>query len=245
MPQTPSTGLRRYVLIGLTMAGLLLPAAVAGADESPAEPLPTLRSVAFLVVDGVYNTELTAPLDVFQHVRFHSEADWPETFLVSPDGKPVTSFEGLTIQADYSFATAPPIDLLVVPSAEGSMTGDLENQDLLDWVQRTGRKARHVMSLCDGAFVLAAAGLLDGLEATTFPGDQDRFEARFTRVKLVRDVIFVDAGHALTSVGGARSFDVALWLVERLYGGKAARGIGKGLVLDWDVASVPHRLARP
>lgn len=241
--------LRRFVLIGLTGTCLLLPAAAAvappTADGSPAKAARTLRSVAFLVVDGVYNTELTAPVDVFQHVRFHSKGDWPETFLVSPDGKPVTSFEGLTIQADYSFANAPPIDLLVVPSAEGSMTSDLENQALLDWVRRTGKKARHVMSLCDGAFVLAEAGLLDGLEATTFPGDQDSFEARYTQVKLVRDVIFVDAGHALTSVGGARSFDVALWLVEQLYGVKAARGIGQGLVLDWDATRVPHRLARP
>jgi transcriptional regulator GlxA family with amidase domain len=249
MHQMPFALLRRSVLAGLTAACLLLPTAATAArpasDISPGKATRTLRSVAFLVVDGVYNTELTAPVDVFQHVRFHSAGDWPETFLVSPDGKPVTSFEGLTIQADYSFATAPPIDLLVVPSAEGSMTGDLENKALVDWVRHTGKEARYVMSLCDGAFVLAEAGLLDGLEATTFPSDQDRFETRFARVKLVRDVIFVDAGRSLTSVGGARSFDVALWLVERLYGVKAARGIGRGLVLDWDAARVPHRLARP
>ena len=231
-----------------TCARTALVAALAACLAAPALAMPKpkkLESVAFLVVDGVYNTELTAPMDILQHVRFHSEDDWPETFLVSPDGKPVTSFEGLTIQADYSFADAPPIDLLVVPSAEGSMSSDLENRVLVDWVRKTGKQARFVMSLCDGAFVLAEAGLLDGLEATTFPGDQDQFEARFSRLKLVRDVIFVDAGHALTSVGGARSFDVALWLVEQLYGVEAARGIGQGLVLDWDAASVPHRVARP
>jgi transcriptional regulator GlxA family with amidase domain len=221
------------------VAAQLMPTA---ADPDPAASA-TLRSVGFLVVDGVYNTELTAPVDILQHIRFHSEDDWPEIFLVSPDGGPVKTFEGITLMADYSFANAPEIDLLVVPSAEGSMTTDLENKELIDWVRRTGRGARHIMSLCDGAFVLAAAGLLDGKEATTFPGDQDRFEEQFPAVKLVRDVIFVDAGHAVTSVGGARSFDPALWLVERLYGAPAARGIGKGLVLDWDVSKVPHRLA--
>jgi transcriptional regulator GlxA family with amidase domain len=200
------------------------------------------RTVAFLVVDGVYNSELMAPLDILQHVRFHSKNDLPETFLVSPDGAPVIPFEGVTITPDHSFETAPATDVLVVPSAEHSMDSDLENRAMIDWVNETGRAARHVMSLCDGAFVLAEAGLLDGIPATTFPSDQDRFEEMFPRVDLVRDVSFVDAGHALTSVGGAKSYDVALWLVERLYGREVARGVARGLVIDWNVDEIPHRL---
>ena len=199
-----------------------------------------LESIAFLVVDGVYNTELTAPLDVLQHVRFHSEDDWPETFLVSPDGKPVRTFEGLVITPDHSFSTAPPIDVLVVPSAKHSMDTDLENQVLMDWVRDTGKNAKFIVSLCDGAFVLAKAGLLDGVQATTFPSDQDRFAKAFPKVNVIRGVSFVDAGKALTSVGGSKSFDVAFWLVERVYGAKVAQGIGRGLVVDWDVSRIQH-----
>jgi transcriptional regulator GlxA family with amidase domain len=199
------------------------------------------RAIAFLVVDGVYNTELTAPLDVLQHIRFHSRDDWPETFLVSPDGKPVRTFEGIVVAADHSFETAPPVDVLVVPSAEHSMNSDLDDGRLIGWVRETGRRARAVISLCDGAFVLAKAGLLDGAEATTFPADQDRFAAMFPQVRLVRGVSFVDGGHALTSVGGAKSFDVALWWVERTYGRNVAEGIGRGLVIAWDAAAIPHR----
>ncbi len=203
------------------------------------------RSVGFLVVDGVYNSELIAPFDVLQHIRFHSPDDWPETFVVSPDGRPVRTFEGLTLTPDYSFLTAPPIDVLVVPSAEHSMDSDLENEALIAWVRETGRSARHVMSLCDGAFVLARAGLLDGIEATTFPSDQDRFEKTFPAVEMVRNVSFVDAGHALTSVGGTKSYDVAMWLVEKLYGEKVARGIGGGLVIDWNAKAIPRRIVPP
>jgi transcriptional regulator GlxA family with amidase domain len=216
-------------------------------DLRPAEARPATqpgpRTVGFLVVDGVYNSELVAPLDVLQHIRFHSPDDWPETFIISPDGQPVLTFEGLRITPDHSFLTAPPVDVLVVPSAEHSMDSDLENRELIDWVRETGLNARHVMSLCDGAFVLAKAGLLDGIEATTFPSDQDRFEAMFPSVDVVRDVSFVDAGHAFTSVGGAKSFDVAMWMVERLYGEKVARGIGGGLVIDWNAEEIPHRIA--
>ena len=198
------------------------------------------KSIAFLVVDGVFNTELTAPLDVLQHIRFHSPHDFPETFLVSPDGKPVETFEGLVLTPNFSFASAPAIDVLVVPSAEHSMDSDLENRELIKWVQQTGRSATHVMSLCDGAFVLARAGLLDGVPATTFPADQDRFASTFPAVKLIRDVSFVDAGHALTSVGGARSFDVAMWLVDRVWGREVAEGIGRGLVIEWNPDTIPQ-----
>ena len=89
----------------------------------------------FLIVDGVYNSELMAPYDIFQHTIFHTDP-YPgiEVFTVSPDGQPVRSFEGLTIGAHYSFETAPAIDILVIPSAEGSMDTDLQNEAMMAWV---------------------------------------------------------------------------------------------------------------
>lgn len=201
--------------------------------ETPAGPLPArpLRA-AFLVVEGVYNTELMAPYDVFQHTVYHAKPGL-EVFTVSPDGRPLTTFEGIRISPHYTFRNAPQADVLVVPSAKGSMDADLKNRALIDWVRRTGGQARHVVSLCDGAFVLAQAGLLDGVPATTFPEDYERFAKAFPNVDLRINVSFVDAGKILTSQGGARSYDVALHLVDRLYGAKAATGVGKGLLITW------------
>ena len=65
----------------------------------------TIRSALFVVVDGVYNSELMAPYDVLQHTIFRDDTDYAATAVVSPDGEPVTSFEGLVIGAHYSFAT--------------------------------------------------------------------------------------------------------------------------------------------
>jgi len=211
-----------------------------GSRASPAEP--PLRTVGFLVVPGVYNSELMAPYDVLDHVRFRTK-DAPRVFTVAPKAGPLRTFEGLTLTPHYTFADAPAIDLLVVPSAEHSMEKDLEDAALMAWVRDTGRKAKLVLSLCDGAFVLAKAGLLDGLEATTFPGDQDRFAKMFPGVKLQRGVIFVHDGKAVTSVGGARSYDPAMYLVERLYGEDARARIGEGLVLEWSRSAVKHRVA--
>jgi len=196
--------------------------------------LPTDRPLraGFLIVDGVYNSELTAPYDILQHTVFHTEPGI-EVFTVSPDGEAVTTFEGLIVTPHFSFADAPPIDILVVPSAEGSMDRDLENEAMMQWVRETGAQARFVMSLCDGAFVLATAGLLDGHRCTAFPGDQDRFAETFPRLDLERGVSFVHDGRLLTSQGGAKSYDVAMYLVDHLYGEEVARGVGGGLIIAW------------
>lgn len=200
----------------------------------PPPEIPADRPLAagFLIVDGVYNTELTAPYDVLHHTRFHTTPGI-EVFTVSPDGRPVRSFEGLSIGADHGFADAPPIDILVVPSALGSMDRDLDDEALIAWVRTVGGAAKYVMSLCDGAFVLAKAGLLDGRAVTTFPGDYDRFARAFPGLDLRVNVSFVRDGNVLTSQGGARSFDVAMHLVDLLYGEQVAAGVGRGLVIPW------------
>jgi len=197
-------------------------------------------SVGFLIVNGVYDTELTAPLDVFHHTVFHTTPGM-RVFTVAPTLEPVTTFEGLRLIPDHAFVNAPPIDVLVVPSAEHNMDSDLANEALIHWVRTTGRRARYVMSLCDGAFVLAAAGLLDDRQATTFPADIEPFRAMFSsKVACLDGPSFVHDGPAITSVGGVRSFEPALYLCELLYGAKVARGVAKGLVIDWDRTKVAH-----
>ncbi len=211
---------------------LVLGAGQAGADSTQELPTDRPLRVGFLVVDGVYNSELMAPYDIFHHTVFHTEPGM-EVFVVSPNGGAVETFEGLRIAAHYSFESAPPIDVLVVPSAEHSMDSDLENVAMMNWVRRVGKKALYLVSLCDGAFVLAAAGLLDGLESTTFPGDVDAFIERFPHLAVRRGASFVHDGKALTSQGGAKSYDVAMYLVDHLYGAEVAAGVGRGMVIDW------------
>ena len=226
----------------MSSLAILLALMPLGAGSGGAAAERPIRTIGFLVLDGVYNSELVAPYDVLHHLRFRMD-DAPEVFTVAPEKKPITSFEGLVLTPHYSFDDAPEIDVLVVPSAEHNMDTDLEDERLIAWVRTTGRKARYLLSLCDGAFVLAKAGLLDGLEATTFPGDQDAFAEMFPAVELRRGVLFVHDGKAITGVGGAKSYEPAFYLVELVYGAEVARQNGPGLVIDWDLSEVPHRRA--
>lgn len=217
----------------------LWPTGTAAAD-APQMELPRERPLraGFLVVDGVYNTELVAPWDVFQHTADHA-ASTPgiEVFTVASDSEPITTAEGLRILPDHTFESVPSLDILVVPSAQNSRGADRANPEIIDWVRRTGSQARFVVSLCWGAFILAEAGLLDGRACTTFPGDYETFAGAFPDLDLRINTSFVHDGRVLTSEGGVRSYDAAMYLVELLYGREVARGIGRGLLVEWPPAA--------
>lgn len=188
--------------------------------------------VGFLVLDRVYNTELMAPYDIFHHTRFHTKPGM-EVFTISPRTKTITTFEDLKLQTNYTLRDAPRIDILVIPSAEHNMDSDLRDVEVKEWIRKTVESARYVVTLCDGAFLLANTGLLNGKKATTFPSDLPRFREMFPEIDALEGFSFVHDGKYLTSQGGAKSYDVALYLVDLLYGEAVAAGVGKGLVLPW------------
>jgi transcriptional regulator GlxA family with amidase domain len=201
-------------------------------------------NVAFLIMDGVYNTELTAPYDIFHHTIFRDSIKAMNVFTVANTLDPITSFEGIKLLPDFNYLSddVPTIDILVVPSAEHHLDSDLEDGKMLDFVRSTSEKAEFVMSHCDGAFVLAQSGILDGYESTTFPGDVEAYEERFPHLT-VHDsdsLLFVHDGKFITSAGGAKSFEASLYLCQLLYGKKVADEIAEGMVINWDLGEVPH-----
>ena len=199
-------------------------------------------NVGILIMDGVFNTEFTAPMDIFQHTKYREGIKTMNVFLIAENLDVVTSFEGLRILPDYSFTDPnhPPIDILVVPSAEHHLDSDLENKKMIDWVAKTASKAQFVTSHCDGAFVLAKAGILDNVASTTFPSDIPKYKEMFPNLDVRDDVMFVHDGKYITSAGGARSFDGALYLCEFLYGKEVAQRLAQGLVIDWHLEEVKH-----
>ena len=199
-------------------------------------------NVAFLVMDGTFNTEFTAPFDIFQHTIFRENIKAMNVFTVAESLDPITTFEGVRILPDFSYKgdNLPKIDILVVPSAEHHLDSDLDNVEMIDFVKQTAEKALYITSHCDGAFVLAKSGILGGVESTTFPGDIDKYKLTFPELTIHKDVFFVHDGRFITSSGGAKSFEAALYLTELLYGAEVARSIASGLVINWDLSSVPH-----
>ena len=204
--------------------------------------IPNRYNVAFLVMDGVYNTELTAPWDIFQHTIFRKNIKPMNVFLVADTYEPVLTFEGIRLLPDYNYLTdkLPKIDILVVPSAEHHLDTDLEDTAMLDFIRKVDQEAQFITSHCDGAFVLAKAGILEGRVSTTFPSDIPAYQKTFPQLDVRKDVLFVHDGKYITSAGGAKSFEASLYLCEHLYGKKIAQRLAKGLVIDWELEEVPH-----
>lgn len=208
--------------------------------------LPKLEAdrynVAFLIMQGTYNTEFTAPFDIFQHTRFRKGIKAMNTFTVANTLEPVTSFEGVRILPDYDYTAdeLPKIDILVVPSAEHHLDTDLKDTVMLNFVKQIDNDALFMTSHCDGAFVLAKAGLLYNVASTTFPSDIDTYKKMFPTLSVKDSVLFVHDGKYITSAGGAKSFEAALYLCELLYGKEIAESIAKGLVIDWKLEDVPR-----
>ena len=203
---------------------------------------PNRYNVAFLIMDGVYNTELTAPFDIFQHTIFREGIKPMNVFTVANTNEPITSFEGMRILPDFNYLTdeLPKIDILVVPSAEGHLGADLEDEAMINFVREVDKQAQFVTSHCDGAFVLAKAGLLENVVSTTFPSDIDAMRDMFPTLDIRKEVLFVHDGKYITSAGGAKSFEAALYLCEFLYGKEVTKRLAQGLVIDWNLNEVPH-----
>ncbi|MFT4566005.1 MAG: transcriptional regulator GlxA family with amidase domain [Saprospiraceae bacterium] len=221
---------------------LLLLSCNTESKKSNYTPDPNRYNVGFLIMDGTYNTELTAPFDIFQHTIFRKGIKSMNTFLIADTYHPVRTFEGIQLIPDYNYLKddIPNIDILVVPSAEHHLDSDLENENMISWVSAVGNKAMYVTSHCDGAFVLAKAGLLDGYVSTTFPSDIGAYRKRFPHLDVREDVLFVHDDKYITSAGGAKSFEAALYLSELLYGDSIARSLASGLVIDWNLDDVDH-----
>jgi transcriptional regulator GlxA family with amidase domain len=232
-----SIGKRKWMTycIGVYSAVFLMCANIASAE---------VLNAGIVIIDNVYDAEIVAPYDVFQYTYNQNTSDYIRVFLVAPDGKTVTSVEGIRIEPDYSFDNAPPIDILVVPSTKGSMNEDLKNTRYINWIKNAQEQADYVITLCWGAFPLAATGALDGHDATTFPFSINEFAKMFPKVNVRRGVNFVVDGKYITSVGGHPSPEPALYLVEKLYSRKVARNIAEGLVMDWELRRIPHIISR-
>ncbi len=151
--------------------------------------------------------------------------------ILGPSRSPVTMSSGIRLCPDRAYRDAGRgIDTLLVAGGRGT-DRFLSNAAMLRWLRTQSRGVRRIGSICTGAFVLAEAGLLDGLKATTHWASCGEFAARYPRVQVDADPIFVRQGPIWTSAGVTAGMDLALAMVEEDHGRDAALAVAKALVL--------------
>jgi len=205
------------------------------ASHEPHGSAPPVR-VGIVLFDGVQIIDFAGPYEVFGTAGFG-------VVTVSPDGKRVTTAMGLKVTPDASFATAPPFDVLLIPG--GDVEDAQKDPRVLEFIRQRSVPARQVLSVCTGAFILGATGLLDGDKATTFTPRIDELATAFPKIDVIRDVRWADNGKLITSAGLSSGIDAALHVVARVRGTDEARTVAMRLEYDWkpDGGFVRSRMA--
>ena len=207
-----------------------------------------MDTVLMVLFDGVQSLDVTGPLEVFAganswRTRRGRGGAASTAGSVSTAGAASTAYDirtaglggrivrtssGLRLTPDEDLRGAADPDLLIVPGGVGARRTDPE---LVAWLRTHGGRARRLVSVCTGAFLLAEAGLLDGRRVTTHWAYCDALAARFPQLKVDPDPIFIRDGNVATSAGVTSGIDLALDLVEEDLGREAALDIARHLVV--------------
>jgi transcriptional regulator GlxA family with amidase domain len=176
------------------------------------------RNVAILIFDEVEVLDFAGPFEVFAVSRSrHDESiSLFNVYTVAENDRPVIARNGLSVNPAYTIDNCPTPDILLVPGGRGTRT-EIHNQRVMDWIKRQAPAAELVLSVCTGALMLAKAGLLDGLQATTYHTAFDLLQELEPRVTLRPGERWVDNGKVVTSAGVSAGIDMALHIVGRLH----------------------------
>ncbi len=194
------------------------------------------RQIAILAFPDVQSLDITGPLEVFAGAQTLIDASGRadrgyEVSIVSRDGAPLTTSSGLTIAPHGDFAhTTSRLDTLIVAGGAGSHEA-ARDPATVAWITRVSARTRRTASVCTGAFLLAAAGLLDGRRATTHWASATELARRHPAVRVDPEPIFLRDGDVWTSAGVTAGMDLALALVEEDLDREAALTIARHLVL--------------
>ena len=190
----------------------------------------TPRRVVFVIFDGFQPLDLVGPHEVFHHAARLSGGYRCE--VVAPSAGPVLSGSGLPVHAGHGIANLDPagVDTLMVAGG-GGVDRARQQPELVAWVAAAGAVARRVTSVCSGAFLLAAAGLLTGRRVTTHWGRAEQLAREHPDVLVDCDPIFITDGHVWTSAGVTAGMDLALALVEEDLGRDIAHAVAKEMVM--------------
>lgn len=196
-------------------------------EARAAERKKNAKTVGVVLYEGFEVLDVFGPIEMWGYVK---EFD---VVTVAAKAGPVRSTQGVDVVAQYSFDDCPPLQILMVPGGLGSIR-ELQNTVLLDFLRTRDAETEITTSVCSGSALLAKAGILDGHKATSNKLFFERAVSQSDKVDWVREARWVDDGKVITSSGVSAGMDMALHLIQRLYGDARARQIATGAEYVWN-----------
>ena len=171
------------------------------------------KNTAILLFDDVEVLDFAGPFEVFSVTNELNDYSILNVYTVAREKAPVKARNGLSINPDYAINEAPAPGILIVPGGIGTRPV-LQQHDVISWIEESANSAEKVLSVCTGALLLAKAGLLEGLKATTHHQVFEELAALAPNTEIVKGERFVDNGKIITSGGISAGIDMTLCLIE-------------------------------
>ncbi|AKR09849.1 DJ-1/PfpI family protein [Bacillus thuringiensis] len=188
-------------------------------------------SVGIFLFNEVEVLDFAGPFEVFSVTEVNEEKTFT-VYTVSENGEIITARNGLKVQPDYSIENLPPVDILIIPGGLGAREYEIKNEIVIKWIGQQMKEVKLMTSVCTGALLLAKAGLLAGLKATTHWASIEKFKNEFQNVEVIENVKFVDEGHIITSAGISAGINMAFHIVKNLLGVHVAEDTAKRMEYD-------------
>ena len=190
------------------------------------------RNIALVGYDGAQSLDLVGPFEVFRMANYYSGTQTYQIMLVSPRGGDIVAHSGLRLAGAIALQDVPrDLDTILVAGGDERGVRGAVDSEIVAWVRSRAKRTPRVGSVCSGAFVLAAAGLLDGRRATTHWESCDELRRMRPQVELEPDAIYVADPPFYTSAGVTAGFDLCLSFVEADCGADIALAVARNLVL--------------
>ncbi|MEU2282778.1 helix-turn-helix domain-containing protein [Streptomyces sp. NPDC013178] len=193
-----------------------------------------LQNVAVILLDGVHPFELGVVCEVFGIDRSDEGLPVYDFAVASAEGPTLTTHAGFSLRTEHGLERLESADLIAVPAGQTYAEREYP-PELLDALRRAVDRGTRVLSVCSGAFVLGAAGLLDGRRCSVHWRHAEQLARRYPRTTVEPDVLYVDDDPVITSAGTAAGIDACLHLVRKEQGPEVANRIARRMVVP------PHR----
>jgi transcriptional regulator GlxA family with amidase domain len=194
---------------------------------------PMAHRVAAVANDGVLTFDLAVPCEVFGWDRSYLGVEWYDFKVCAADPPPLRTSTGFWIGTEYGLEDVVSADTIIIP---GWSDPDHDpSRELIDVLRSAYQRGARIASICVGAFVLGAAGLLDGRPCTTHWAYANLLEQRYPSARIDPNVLYIDDGQILTSAGTAAGMDLCLHLVRKDHGTEVDNGVARRVVMP------PHR----
>lgn len=190
------------------------------------------RTLGILIFPDVEVLDFCGPYEVFSVTGHQVEPGSFRVLTVGESSAPLAARNGLKVIPDAGFADCPPLDIVLIPGGQGTRPL-LHNDQVLAWIYEQAGVAELVLSVCTGSLLLAKAGLLDGLEATTHHLALDLLREVGPKISVRDDTRVVDNGRVITSAGVASGIDMSFHVVAKLLGADVAERAAKYIEYPW------------